>query len=50
MVVKTGRKWAETVRNGGRLCWKPRFTRDCNAEKENWLNNNNNNNNNNNGY
>jgi len=30
----TGWKWPETVRNGGRLCWKPRFQWTVVVEEE----------------
>jgi hypothetical protein len=26
---KAGMQWSETIRNGGRLYWKPRSTMDC---------------------
>jgi len=28
---RTDRQWPETVGNGGRLCWKPRSTTDCDS-------------------
>jgi hypothetical protein len=27
--LKTGMQWSETIRNAGRLYWKPRSTMDC---------------------
>jgi hypothetical protein len=27
-------QWLGTVRNGGKLCWKPKSTTDCGAREE----------------
>jgi hypothetical protein len=36
-------QWLRTVRNGGKLYWKPRFTMGCSAQEEEVKTNNKNN-------
>jgi hypothetical protein len=33
-MIHTGMQWLRTVRNGGKLYWKPKSTTECSAREE----------------